>query len=190
MDSTNISTLSFIIKKQRHLDKIIRQLLAQCVARSDIAVHGNTNKTNDANQQVKASFSASQHHDDNKVSIEQPYLKDDYGWAVGFSFSIPLFVCLVISVFILGDIQSNHDILVYGLCGLAVGTVLGLAMAFVVHYFRKRNAKKQEQQGGYLVSVTLHNDDQQQGVQKVLHKNRKHVARVKLTHHLSKIDVT
>ncbi len=104
--------------------------------------------------------------------MQEPFLNDDFGWVVGFSFSIPLVLSLAISIFVIGDVRSNADNWLYGSIGLIAGTLIGSLMAFIVKRSRDHKQIKQEKKGGFLIAVSTHNEEQHREVMNLLKKYR------------------
>lgn len=169
MNSITSDKISAIISNEEELEDIINQLIAESVARSDISIQGSPG-------QLKEKFGTGfikpeviQHS--RNPPITDPFLDDDFGWVLGFSFAIPLFVCLIIAIFIIGDIRSSYDNWLYGILGTIVGTAIGL---FCVNKVKKNHDKKilnQEKKGGYVLWVTTHSKAQHQQVLKILKKH-------------------
>lgn len=166
MDNLPREKISAIISHETELEQLIMQLLAESVARSDISIQGSP-------EQIKESYGVNfidpqTIQESSNPPMTEPVLEDDFGWVVGFSFAIPLFICLIVSIFIIGDIHSSEDNWHYGIVGAIVGSILGFIVAYSV---RKRHAFKiteQEQKGGFVIWVTTHSETQRLQVISIL----------------------
>lgn len=171
MDSVRTEEeVSAIIRNEEELEITINQLIAESVARSDISIQGSP-------EQIKDKYGV-QYIDPEIVQesknppVVDPFLSDDFAWVIAFSFALPLFLCIVIAVFILGDIRSSADNLVYGILGTAVGIPLGLFVANKVKKRRDDRILKQEIKGGFVIWVSTHSPEQHQQVLKILKQHQ------------------
>lgn len=169
MNNIDTRKVSAIIDNEEELEIAITQLIAESVARSDISVQGTPEQLQEkygdcfVNPEI---IQQSQH-----PPLTEPYLKDDFNWIVGFSFSIPLFICLIIGIFIIGDVRSAFDILLYGILGAIIGSIIGYLIAKKVKTTHDKRIRKQEKKGGFVLWVTTHSEKQQQQVIKILEKH-------------------
>lgn len=165
MDNTS-KKIWAVMPNEHFLELTINRLLAEAVSRSDISVQG-------APEQLKEKYGVSYIDPEVVATSEEPpktepYLNDDWGWLLGFSFVIPLFLCIILGVFIIGDIRSYSDIFLYGSLGLIIGSILGFLCLTVVKQRHFRNTKKQESKGGFVLWVTTHTKVQYQQVLDIL----------------------
>ncbi len=169
MNSTTSDKISAIIHSDKELEDTINELIAESVARSDISIQGNP-------EQLKEKFGESFIHpekiqDSRNPPVTEAFLGDDFGWVVGFSFAIPLFVCLILGIFIIGDVRSTYDIILYGILGAIVGSIIGFFCSRAVKQHHDSKIKKQEKEGGYVLWVTTHSKEQHDQVLKILKKH-------------------
>lgn len=158
MDSTPARKISAIVSSERRMERIIYKLTQKTVARHDISVQGNPSSIADefgAHAITPEAIQQSGH-----PPKKEPFLMDDFGWVLGFSFSIPFFIGLIIGIFIVGDVRSLTDNFFYGTVGGIIGGLIGLALATVIknHHFNARRA--QETKGGYVLWVAVQSDEQ------------------------------
>lgn len=169
MDSLVTEKISAIISNEEELEIAITQLIGESVARSDISVQGTPEQLKD---KYGVCFIDPEVIQESKnPPIKEPFLNDDFGWVVGFSFAIPLFVCLIIGIFIIGDIRSSSDVWLYGIFGAIIGTILGFFIAKKVKQTHEQRIMKQEKKGGYVLWVTTHSKKQHQQVLKILKRH-------------------
>ncbi len=166
MEHVATDKISAIIQNEEQLERVIGQLIAESVARSDISVQGDPEKIKDKYDVSYISPEVIQKS--KQPPVEEPYLNDDFGWIVGFSFAVPLFICLIIAIFIIGDIRSPSDNLFYAIVGAAVGSALGYLLARTVKKKREERILKQEKKGGFVLWVTTHTKEQHQQVLRIL----------------------
>ena len=104
-NNTSMGKISAIISNEKELEDVITQLIAESVARSDISVQGTPEQIN---EKYKVYFISPEIIQESRhPPVKDPFLNDDFGWVVSFSFAIPLFICLIIAIFIIGDVLSN-----------------------------------------------------------------------------------
>ncbi|KGP62467.1 hypothetical protein EP47_14465 [Legionella norrlandica] len=168
MNSTATGTISAIIENEEELEVAITQLIAESVARADISVQGSPEQLK---EKYGDRFVAPEIIQESKhPPVREPYLKDDFNWIVGFSFSIPLFICLSIGIFIIGDVRSAFDIFLYGILGAIVGSIIGYIISSKIKNTHDKRIEKQEKKGGFVLWVTTHSQQQQEQVIKILKK--------------------
>ncbi len=168
--------ISAVVPNEKELEDIITQLLSESVARSDISVQGDAEKLKD---KYGVSFVKPKVIlDSSYPPTQEPYMRDDFGWVIGFSFALPLFICLILGIFIVGDIRSNSDIFLYGFLSALLGTMIGLAIAVPVKKNHDKRIRKQEKKGGFVMWVITHSKQQTQQVKEIF-KN----------HHIKSIQV-
>ena len=168
MSTVPTQTTSAIIGLEEELELTIAQLLAESVSRSDISVQGDPGKLK---KQYGVAFLSPEILQNTHPPVQEAWLKDDEGWVIGFSFALPVFVCLVIGVFVIADIRYNPDIWLYGILGLLVGLVPGYLNARRVKRKREKKLVAQEKQGGFVLWVTTHTPEQHEQVMSILQKH-------------------
>ncbi|MDI9818672.1 MULTISPECIES: hypothetical protein [unclassified Legionella] len=166
MASTPTKTVSAIVGSEKRLEFVINKLTEKTVARHDISIQGSPEKMS---SKFGSPYVSPDTIQESKVPPKKEhFLRDDFGWVLGFSFSIPVFICVVIAIFIIGDVRSPHDNLVYGILGAIVGAIIGGILA---NYMRKHQLKKvteQEKKGGYVLWVTVSSEEQTQEAVNIL----------------------
>lgn len=168
MDNTASRRISAIIDKGETLEDIIEQA-EKLVGRHDISVQG-------APHQVAKAYGIEYINpaivkDSNHPPKTEPFLHDDFGWVQGLSFGIPLFICIVVGVFIIGDVRSDYDNLFYGLLGLIVGGLLGGLCSYLVKRYWDNSIRIQENQGGFVLWIRVTGEEQTAGIMAVLNRH-------------------
>lgn len=154
--------ISAIVGNEEQLEKVINQLMAEAVARSDISVQGDPAQLKEELGAYFVNPKLIQESQD--APVTEPFMNDDFGWVWGLSFSIPLFICLIIGIFIIGDVRSTYDVWLFGILGGIVGSIIGLVCATLVKKHHDAAIKKQEKKGGYVLWVTTHTPEQYEQV--------------------------
>ncbi|MBA2656305.1 MAG: hypothetical protein H0U70_04890 [Tatlockia sp.] len=164
--------ISASIACEDRLEILINELIGKSVARTDISIQGSPAQIKDkfglAYVEPKVIQSSS------NPPMKEPFLNDDFGWVLGFSFAIPLIVCLILGIFVIGDITSIRDNVIFGIIGALIGSILGLFLYSLINKKHNRRIKKQEQKGGYLIWINTHNSQQYQQVMDILFRNKAH----------------
>lgn len=170
----NTSKISAIVRDEHVLEVIIHELLAQSVSRADISVQGAPAKIK---EKYGIDFIAPKVVQDSSYPpIEEPFLNDDFGWVVAFSFALPFIACIIIGIFVVGDVRSNTDNIIYGFSGAVIGSILGYLLARHVKQSHEHKIHQQEEQGGYVLWVVTHTAIQKQEVRQIFqHYNAEHV---------------
>lgn len=169
MNTVPTEKMSAIIRNEKELEVVITQLIAESVARSDISIQASADQLKD---KYGVSFIDPKVIQDSEYpAVNEPFLNDDFGWVVGLSFAIPLFVCLIIGIFIVGDVRSTSDIWLYGILSAIIGSALGFFLAKSVKNSHDEQIKKQERKGGYVIWILTHSKKQQKQVMDILNRN-------------------
>lgn len=150
--------ISAIVKNNNRLEFIINKLTEKTVARHDISVQDTVEDLKHNSGYMAKPPEDSQ----NEINPEkkEAFMQDDFGWVLGFSFSLPLFICLIVSIFIIGDVRSINDNILYGVLGTIVGIILGAITAKLVATYQGLKIKKQEKKGGFALWITAHSLEQ------------------------------
>lgn len=163
------NTISAIISHEDELESLIEELINTTAARHQISVQGSRDKMNKIFGTPYVNPANIQH--DEKSPREEPFLKDDFGWILAYSFSIPLVIGVIIGVFIIGDIHSLSDNLLYGSIGAFVGGILGAIFALWIKKRWDDAIQKQERQGGFVIWIQLTEKDREEDILEVLNKH-------------------
>ncbi|KTC85184.1 AtpZ/AtpI family protein [Legionella brunensis] len=158
MSSLPNKTISAIVISENVLEIIISKLTEKTVARHAISIQGSPTQLSDkyGKPYVKPDTIQESKHPPTK----EYFLRDDFGWLVGFTFAIPVFICIVIGVFLIGDVRSPSDNLFYGILGAIVGAIAGAFLAKFVSNQQVEQIRKQERKGGYVLWITATSDKQ------------------------------
>lgn len=161
--------ITALVASEQGLEFIISELLAKSVARTDISVQGSPELIREKYQVSYIDPGVMQ--SSTNPPMTEPFLNDDFGWVQGFSFAIPFILCIIISIFIIGDVRSPHDNLFYGFIGGCIGAVVGYIISSKITKRRNQKIQNQEAKGGYLIWITTHTAEQYQEVMNILVKN-------------------
>lgn len=145
--------ISCIVTTEEKLEKLINKLLSKAVSRESISVQGNSSQLH---EKLGVEFVAPENLQHKEKTPEtEPFMRDDQGWLLGFAFAIPLFISLIVSIFIIGDIQSLRDNILFGIVGLVTGSLLGGASCYFVNSYLQIKKSRQESMGGFLLIVRI-----------------------------------
>lgn len=177
MDNLITHRVSAIISNEENLELIITELLAKTVARHDINIQGTPSQLTDKYGIPYLDPEVIQ--DSNNPPKQDYFLQDDFAWVEGFSFSIPLFIGLVIGVFIIGDIHSLFDNIVYGLSGAIIGAAIGYLIVTKIKQRHDKTIQLQENRGGFVLWVTASSPEREQEIIDILQQHQ--VTDIKVT---------
>jgi hypothetical protein len=163
------NTISAIISHEDELESLVEDLIKTTAARHQISVQGSADKMNKVFGTPYVDPTNIQH--EKGAPQTEPFLKDDFGWILGYSFSIPLVIGIVLGVFVIGDIHSLSDNLLYGSLGGFLGGILGAICAMLIKKRWDDAIKKQEHLGGFVIWVQLTEKDNVDDIYKVLNKH-------------------
>lgn len=167
MDSES-GKISAIISDERQLEFVTNELLANAVARPNISVQGSPTKVAEkygvpyvAPEIIQAGHNPPE---------TDPYLQDDFGWIIGFSYGIPIFILVAIGVFLVGDIHSPSENIFFALIGIVLGGIIGRIIAKGIKNNRNYGIVKQEQKGGFVLWVSYNDSEQKKDIIRVLNQ--------------------
>ncbi|KTD17523.1 hypothetical protein [Legionella jordanis] len=177
MASVVTRTVSAIFSSESVLEVVINKLTETTVARHDISIQGPPEK-------MEQTFGKPYVRPDAIQKSANPpkkehFLRDDFGWVVGFSFGIPVFICVVVAVFLIGDVRSPSDNIFYGVLGGIVGAIVGAFLAKFIKKHQIEQVRKQERAGGFVIWVTVSTDEQINEVVNIL--NACHAREIKVS---------
>jgi hypothetical protein len=151
-------TLSAIVSSEGVLELIINKLTETTVARHDISVQGSPAKIE--HEYGKPYVGPETLQENPAAPKTEHFLRDDFGWVVGFSYGIPVFICVVIGIFIIGDVRSPSENLFYGVLGAIVGAIAGTFLSRWIRNRQTEQIRKQERAGGFVLWITVTTDEQ------------------------------
>lgn len=160
--------ISAIISSERHLEQIRMKLVPTIVGQHDITVQGAPAQV--ADQFGTRFVSPQKIKSDTNPPKKEPFLEDDFGWVLGFSFSIPLIIGIIIGMFVMGDVQEFSDNVIYGIAGALIGGGIGLILSLFLRNNHLKNRIRQEEKGGFAVWITVYNEEQVQQTLEILKK--------------------
>lgn len=164
--------ISAIIENEKELEIIITELAEKSVGRQDISVQGTPGELDEQYGTPFLDPDILQHSAN--PPKKEPFLMDDFGWVLGFSLGIPIFIFVAIGIFLLGDFRSLQDNLFYGAMGIIVGAIIGSILAGFLKLYRNMIIKKQEKKGGFVLWV---NATSQEQISNIIHILEKHHAK-------------
>ncbi|MDX1837021.1 hypothetical protein DIZ81_04950 [Legionella taurinensis] len=166
--------ISAIISDEIQLELVANELLANAVARQNLSVQGSPTKVAEkygvpyvAPEVIQAGHNPPE---------TDPYLRDDFGWLIGFSYGIPIFVLVAIGVFLIGDIHSPAETVFFAVIGFVLGGIIGRFIAKNIKENRNKDIEKQERKGGFVLWVSYNDMEQKEDIIRVL--NQCHVKAV------------
>lgn len=167
MDSES-GKISAIISDERQLEFVTNELLANAVARQNISVQGSPTKVAEkygvpyvAPEVIQAGQNPPE---------TDPYLQDDFGWIIGFSYGIPIFILVAVGVFLIGDIHSPSENIFFAFIGIILGVIIGGFIAKNIKNNRKNFIEKQEKKGGFVLWVSYNDSEQKKDIIHVLNR--------------------
>ena len=175
MDNLIKRQISAIVRNEKDLETIINELMEETVSRHDISIQGSPHD-------VAAEYGTSYLNPlilqkSNHSPKKEPFLHDDFGWVLGFAFSTPFFIGIIIGIFIIGDLRNTYDVLFYGGWGALIGALIGLILSLIIKAHHNHIISKQEQKGGFALWITVTTDDQLNKVKQILKKyHASHIA--------------
>ena len=173
-------TVSSVIAHENELDLIVNELIEKAVARHDISIQGRI-RANGKHGKTSVNPTLVQHSDHPPKT--EPFLHDDFWWAVGFSFAIPVVISVVIGIFFIGDFRDSSDNIFYGIAGLLVGSFIGWRISARLRKKHYGRIAEQEEQGGFLLWVTAHSLNQEKAILDILKAYK--ATNIEVTDHLT-----
>ncbi|WP_419420585.1 hypothetical protein ACNVED_04590 [Legionella sp. D16C41] len=168
MDKVSTRKISAILSSQHRVERVFNKLTQTTVARHDITIQGTPADLADKFGEQYVEPDVVQRSAD--APKQEPYLADDFGWLKGFAFSIPMFIGIVVGVFIIGDVQSLTDNLLFGFLGALIGGAIGYVISRFITISRENAHRKQANQGGFVIWITINNENQINEVMNILKK--------------------
>lgn len=160
--------ISAIFRDEMEMEIAITALKEQTVGLQDVSVQGSPA---DFQNKLGVSYISPESTQTLKEPPKtEPFLQDDFGWVIGFSFSVPLFIGIIIGVFVIGDVNSMSDNILFGLLGAVAGSAVGYLLANFIKSIHDKKIRKQENKGGYVLWVTVRDKEQENHVIELLKK--------------------
>lgn len=153
MTNLPAKTVSAVISSEKRLEFIINKLTENVVGRHEISIQGSP--TEIAEKYGTPYLDPEIIQQSKNPPKTDSFLRDDFGWVLGLSFAIPLFICVVIAIFIIGDIRSTSDNILYGVLGVLVGAIIGTLFATYVKKHQENHLRSQEKKGGFVLWITV-----------------------------------
>lgn len=172
MENLGIQSISAVLRSEKDLEEVFQALIECTVARHDISIEtGNAPLLKPHHE-----LGLPTQNPLKKTGFKQEaFLSDDYGWVLGFSFSIPVFIGVVIGVFLIGDIYSTRDNLLFGVIGAIIGAVIG-ALFFNFLGRRRKARYYQDKEQGYVIWINVSEKEKIEAILSVLKKYKaKHI---------------
>ncbi|MCW8451065.1 hypothetical protein [Legionella quinlivanii] len=166
----NTNKISAIFRDERTLEKTISHLTEKTLSLGEVSVQGPPSKmvekfgrpyVNPETVQKAEDFSPKQ----------EPYMHDDFGWAQGFSISIPMFVGIILGLLAGGELNHYADNLVFGVIGGLIGAAIGFGLMKSMRNARIAKIEKQEHMGGFVLWLACTNEQQQQAIFSILNEH-------------------
>jgi hypothetical protein len=165
-----VEKISAIVDTEEKLERIVCELIENGLGPHDISIQGSAHAIQ--KRYGTSIIQPDQIQESINPPTKEPFLQDDYAWLLGFSFSIPMFICIVVGVFIIGDVRSYHDNITYGILGALVGSILGWIIFNKVKKYRYYKIKQQEYAGGFVIWISVVDMHQATKVKDILEANK------------------
>lgn len=169
MNNETTKKISAIFRNEKKLEKAITELTAETLALHEVSVQGSA-------AELKERFGKEYIKPETLQKIrsftpkKEPFMHDDFGWLLGFSFSIPFFIGIVVGLFTGGDLTYYWDNLLYGVIGGIVGGGIGYLCMQLVKKRRFSSINKQEKAGGFVLWAISSDNQQEQAILAIIHK--------------------
>lgn len=170
MDNVATHKISAIVNNEHELELIVSELIAKTVARHDVSVQGNPTQL--ANKYGIPYIAPEVIQDSSNPPLKESFMQDDFAWVLGYSFSIPLVIGIIIGVFLIGDIRSTEDNIIYGILGAIIGGFIGYIAATTIKNRHEKAILLQEKRGGFVLWVTYKTQEQEQEILTILQKHQ------------------
>jgi len=166
MDNYLTKKVSAIFTSEDEMETAIHKLMQKTVSQHDVSVQ---NAPGNVSREFGNKSTSPDLIQKNPTSPKkEPFLKDDFGWVLGYSFSIPFVIGIIIGVFVIGDIRSQSDNWLFGIIGGLLGGLIGLTCATIIKRHRENGFKKQESEGGFVIWITITSEEKLQQVISIL----------------------
>lgn len=163
---TNSKKISAIFRDEQQMEIAINALREETIAMHDISIQG---APKEFQERIGVSYIPPETTQKMRNPPKtEPFLQDDFGWLIAFSFSIPLFICIVLGIFVIGDVSSLSDNIIYGVMGALIGGAIGFILSRFIKSLHDNKIQKQENQGGYVLWVTTRDAEQEAKIISIL----------------------
>src|SRR5688572_2618804 len=103
--------ISAIVPTEDEMERLVADLTEQMVNRHEISVQGSPEKMTKVFGKPYVRPDIIQHS--GSPPTTEPFLKDDFGFVLGFAFSIPFIIGIILGIFVMGDLFSVSDNILY-----------------------------------------------------------------------------
>lgn len=156
MDNLPKKIVSAIVGSERRLETIINRLLEKSVARHDISIQGPPNQL--IKEYGKPFLQPKIIQKSDHAPTKRAFLDDDFGWVLGLAIGIPVFLGMVITLSLFGDLHSDLRNFGYAAIGAAIGAIAGALFSWLIKRYRTTLIHEQEKQGGFVLWITATED--------------------------------
>lgn len=168
MEKLNQKKISAIVHHEDILETIVYELMEEAVARHEISIQGSPHHL--AHQFGSAYLNPAILQHSSSSPKKEPFLRDDFGWLLGFSIAIPLFIGIVIGAFVVGQLHSLFHIILYGSIGALFGIAIGLCLFMLIIKHHRNFIRRQEKKGGFVLWIHVDTDEKINIVMDILKK--------------------
>ncbi len=153
MDTSPTTKVSGIVSTEKRLETIIHRLLEKSVARHDISIQGPPGKLikEYGHPFLQPQIIQKSGH----PPKERAFLEDDFGWVLGFTLAVPIFISTILAILFLGNTGSARDDFFYGILGAIVGAFAGSVLLRRIKKNHIKRIVEQEKKGGFVLWVTV-----------------------------------
>lgn len=161
-------TISAIFPDETELEDAIDELEQKIIGRHELSIQGKASE-------LKATFG--EPYVDPKTlqntvhpPMREPFLEDDFGWAIGLVFMLPIFVGAALSVFFLGIPELDLHNLIMAVLGGLIGGFFGSIVSQELKIKHRDQITQQEKKGGFVLWVNASSVQKQKQILGVLKK--------------------
>lgn len=161
-------TISAIFPDETELEDAIDELEQKIVGRHELSIQGKASELQAAFGEPYVDPQTLQ----NTVHppMREPFLEDDFSWAIGLVFMLPIFVGAALSVFFLGLPELDLHNFVMAVLGGLIGGLLGAILSQELKIKHQHQIAQQEKKGGFVLWVNASSVQKQKQILGVLKK--------------------
>lgn len=167
-NESSYHTISAIFPDETELEDAIDELEQKIVGRHELSVQGKASA-------LKATFG--EPYVDPRIlqntphpPMREPFLEDDFGWAIGLVFMLPIFVGAALSVFFLGMPELDLHNFIMAVLGGLIGGFIGSIFSQELKIKHHNQIAQQEKKGGFVLWVNASSVPKQKQILSVLKK--------------------